>query len=464
MIRGKGSARVYPFLEAQKERTHSEVELCAVKALETRTPQYGVKGPSMLSKISHFDLVDGFVPDFLHCALLGVACQLVSLWFETTNHEHPWYIGQPSTLVTYDARVRNVVVPKEVRRLPCSIKTREHWKANEFKTFVLYYSLVVLQGILPSHYLSHFFLFVWSLHKLLGTNITREDLVKVKAALDLFIVQMEQLYGIGSCTFNVHQLSHLVKSTLMCGPLWAVSTFTFERNNGVLKKMIQGTQYVSEQVCQTYAIMKTLPMLMKQTLNDNENASELLRKLVYGRKETRRAVRLAENLVALSKAKIRDMSEEERLIMALAGTGVVNKVVYEYNRFTWKQKLYDTEHYSRSEKCKNCFIKAFSEGREVCCKIKALVTIKKCNCDIQHHEECHCPKHSVLTCMPLKVVNNRLFRYDNFNISSDFLLEVSESTQSVIVVQLDEVVTKCVKVEHGNRMYVVEMPNMVEME
>jgi hypothetical protein len=31
-------------------------------------------------------------------------------------------------------------------------------------------------------------------------------------------------------------------------------------------------------------------------------------------------------------------------------------------------------------------------------------------------------------------------------------------------VQLDEVVTKCVKVEHGNSMYVVEMPNMVEME
>ena len=32
-------------------------------------------------------------------------------------------------------------------------------------------------------------------------------------------------------------------------------------------------------------------------------------------------------------------------------------------------------------------------------------------------------------CMPLKVVNNRLFRYDNFNISFDFLLEVSKSTQ-----------------------------------
>ena len=75
----------------------------------------------------------------------------------------------------------------------------------------------------------------------------------------------------------------------------------------------QGTQHVSEQVCHTYAIMKTLPVLMKQSVDGNENVREVLQKLVNGKKETRRAVRLAENLVALSKAKIRNLSEEERL-------------------------------------------------------------------------------------------------------------------------------------------------------
>ena len=123
-------------------------------------------------------------------------------------------------------------VPKEIRRLPRSITTREHWKANEYKTFVLYYSLIILQGILPLPY----FLFVWSLHKLLSTCISPDDLMKVKAALDFFIVKMEEHYGIGSCTFNIHQLSHLARSTEMCGPLWAVSTFTFEGKNSTLKK------------------------------------------------------------------------------------------------------------------------------------------------------------------------------------------------------------------------------------
>ena len=129
--------------------------------------------------------------------------------------------------------------------------------------------------------------------------------------------------------------------------------------------------------------------------------------------------------------------------MALAG-GDVNKVVYEYNRFTWKQKLYDTEQYWRSDKRKNCY-KAVNRGKEVYWKIKALVTVKKCSCNIRHHKECHCPKHSVLTCTPLNVVNSKLFRYDHFRISSDFLLEVLGCAQSVVLVQLNEIVTTCVK-------------------
>ena len=123
--------------------------------------------------------------------------------------------------------------------------------------FYKVYSLIILQGILPWPYLNNYFLFVWR---------TNYDLMKAKVALDFFIVKMEEHYGIGSCTFNIHQLSHLARSTEMCGPLWAVSTFTFEGNNSTLKKMIQGTQYVSDQVCQTYAIMKTLPVIMKQNI------------------------------------------------------------------------------------------------------------------------------------------------------------------------------------------------------
>ena len=66
--------------------------------------------------------------------------------------------------------------------------------------------------------------------------------------------------------------------------------------------------------------------------------------------------------------------------------------------------------------------------------------------------------------MPLKLVNIRLFKCDNFRITSGFLLEVLESTHSVILVQLIQIVTKCVEVKQSGKVYLIEMPNMVEVE
>ena len=65
VVRGRGSTRVYPFDEAQKQRTHHEMELWTLEALEKETAIIGVERPSMLSKISHFAMVNVFVPDFL---------------------------------------------------------------------------------------------------------------------------------------------------------------------------------------------------------------------------------------------------------------------------------------------------------------------------------------------------------------------------------------------------------------
>ena len=133
---------------------------------------------------------------------------------------------------------------------------------------------------------------------------------------------------------------------------------------------------------------------------------------------------------------------------------------------SYGMESFDTEQYQRSAKRKNCYIKARSQGRTFYCKIKGLVTLKQCNCVIQHHEQCACCKYNVLTCMPINIVNNRLFRCALFNIhvASDFLSEVSESSQLVVSLQLHEIVSKCIKVEHNNKMYLIDMPNMVEME
>ena len=50
---------------------------------------------------------------------------------------------------------------------------------------------------------------------------------------------------------------HIFPPALKCVvPLWAVSTFVFEENNAVLKNMIQGTQFLADQIGKDYATLK----------------------------------------------------------------------------------------------------------------------------------------------------------------------------------------------------------------
>ena len=170
--------------------------------------------------------------------------------------------------------------------------------------------------------------------------------------------------------------------------------------------------------------MKHLPVFMQQSVQGNDHVSDVLEKLINGKIQTRRAVKLGENLVALSKVKVREASVEEILSLTEAAGGVVNNILYEYNRFIWNGTVYDTDRYQRSAKRKNCYIEARHQGQSSHFKIKGLVTIKKCTCPIRNHEQCGCCKKHVLICMPIRIINNRLYRCADLNLTSDFLSEV----------------------------------------
>jgi hypothetical protein len=100
-----------------------------------------------------------------------------------------------------------------------------------------------------------------------------------------------------------------------------------------------------------------------------------------------------ENLVALGKPMVRHLSDEEILALRVMYDQPVNRLVYEYKRFVWKGKAYDTLKYTRSCTRKNCNVTIHSRGNIIHCCILSLATIKcNCTCIIQHHEQCECDK------------------------------------------------------------------------
>ena len=55
-------------------------------------------------------------------------------------------------------------------------------------------------------------------------------------------------------TINIHSLLHVPQTVVDLGPLWAHSCFPFENQNGLIKKVIRGSQHIDTQVRGVYII------------------------------------------------------------------------------------------------------------------------------------------------------------------------------------------------------------------
>lgn len=96
----------------------------------------------------------------MHAMDLGVMRQLASLWLDakpsTGNVKKPWYIGSNILKVKMDERLTKIRPPSNITRLRRSLSQRVHWKAEEWRNFMLYYAPLVLRNILPNHYYKYF--------------------------------------------------------------------------------------------------------------------------------------------------------------------------------------------------------------------------------------------------------------------------------------------------------------------
>lgn len=67
--------------------------------------------------------------------------------------------------------------------------------ASEYRAWILFYSLPVLQEILPQPYYQHMELLVCSIHILLGDCITPTDLSLAEDMLEEYCRDFEKHYG-----------------------------------------------------------------------------------------------------------------------------------------------------------------------------------------------------------------------------------------------------------------------------
>lgn len=287
--KGKGYVQVYPYMEEVTERSHKDTVECGRNVVVGET--FGVKGPTPLMSLPFFDIVSGFIVDSMHCIDLGVMRQLSTLWFDSSHHREPWYIG--TRINEIDRKMEHFQPPSNITRMPRSILTRAYWKASEWRAFLLFYAPIVLKSVLPGTFFEHFLLLCQAVFVLQTTSITQLELFYASQHLNEFVRNFETSYGRSHMTYNVHILLHLSDSVRNWGPLWCYSAYSFEGCNGFLLKLYNGTQSVPLQIVKSFLLLKQVECIGKIVMiNAHPRVKQLFDTVLDGYSTTKHARRV----------------------------------------------------------------------------------------------------------------------------------------------------------------------------
>lgn len=193
-----------------------------------------------------FHIISGIAIDYMHGVLLGVHKLLLELWLLPKFGKDNFIFQDKQELV--NKRLLGIKPTLNITRLPRSIQDMKYWKASEFRSFLLYFGGPVLHDILNKDIFGHYLLLVNSMHILLKFGFTPNDNNRAEGMLTKFCELFADLYDDRFMRLNVHQLLHLSDARTL-GPLYTHSCFSFEDKNGVLLKMIKGTQNIDESNC-----------------------------------------------------------------------------------------------------------------------------------------------------------------------------------------------------------------------
>lgn len=145
-------------------------------------------------------------------------------------------------------------IPSEFVKKPRSLWDYSHWKATEFRTFLLYAAPVVLKNIRSDMY-QHFLL----LHTAMTVLVSEVHLqipLNIDVCHDLlirFVEDFKTIYGREYMSHNVHNLLHFCNDVKKFGTLDKFSSFRFENYLSTVKKWIKKRHQPLEQIACRYS-------------------------------------------------------------------------------------------------------------------------------------------------------------------------------------------------------------------
>lgn len=231
-----------------------KVQECKTKtAMAKKESELGCRY-SILLDLPYFDAPKMLAIDPMHNLFLGSAKHMINIWIKNE-------LIDSSKFDIIQRYVDNMIVPSDVGRIPRKI---EHgfsgFKADQFKSWTILYSIPALFDILPSQHLECWRHFVLACRILCKQSITTTELIIADTLLIQFCSRVERLYGTDAISPNMHMHGHLKEVIEDFGPVQEFWLFSFERYNGILGKQPTNNREIESQ-------------LMKRFLNDNVDST-----------------------------------------------------------------------------------------------------------------------------------------------------------------------------------------------
>nr|XP_042912670.1 uncharacterized protein LOC122272752 [Parasteatoda tepidariorum] len=296
----------YTFGTFYERRNSNQMKKDMIAAEQSGEIVKGVKGLTPFASLPYFDLVYGFPIDYMHCCLLGVAKLMANIWTSSTNHGNDYYLSNDK-LKKVDDNIVAITPSQIISRRPRLFSDFVHWKANEWRAWMLFFCVPCLDNILPAKYVQNLSVFSSALFILLQAEVKKSDVELANQMLHQFVKDFQKLYGVLHMNFNVHLLLHLAKCVNVWGPLWLYSAFPFETGNGYLVKLIKGTKGVAKEIAQKYCLFSSIPLCIRN-YNVSDEAIEYCDKIFTFRRN-KRAVKVG-NITSLSQWRAFQPNEE----------------------------------------------------------------------------------------------------------------------------------------------------------
>ena len=217
------------------------------------------------------DMIKDFPLDYMHLVCLGIVKRLIHIWMRGPLKTRQR--ARTIESISQDLVSLRHNIPSEFARKPRPLKDVTHWKATEFRQFLLYTGPIVLLKNIDHELYGNFMLLFVAIFILVSPDHCQTHNAYAHELLITFVQHFSRLYGESMLVYNVHGLCHFSDDVRRFGNLDAFSAFPYENFLQKLKRSVrkpstalqQIIRRISEEKCFiSQALQNTRPVLSKE--------------------------------------------------------------------------------------------------------------------------------------------------------------------------------------------------------